>query len=421
MVNGISTTVIGDIALVITVSLLLGAVVQRLGQPFVIGQMLTGLLLGPSLLGRLPGHLTGHLFPPAVLPTLTTLAQVGVVIFMFTVGYEIDFRSLRSLGRTVPLIAVTALLTPLVLGMAGVLVFRSWLTALGEAPTGHSFILFMGVAMSITAMPVLSAIIRERGLAGTTVGVIATAAAGIMDVCAWVLLTAALVGTGHRGRFSLPVTVLAAAGLVVLMLTVVRPLLSRWTSRSQSMVYNPALVALLLAAGSAWVTASLGLQPVFGAFLAGLTMRCPQTPPDADVLRSMDQAGRLLLPLFFIATGLSVDVGTVRGVALALLALFIVISAAGKMGATYVVSRRCGLEPRPSAVIAVLINTRGLTELIALNIGLVNGLIHRRLFTVLVLMALVNTLITAPLLSRIRPSAGPETSTVTAPLPEVEV
>lgn len=418
MVKSIATTVIGDIALVAAVSILFGAVVRRLGQPAVIGQMLTGILLGPSLLGRLPGHLSTHLFPPVILPTLTTLAQVGVVVFMFTVGYEIDFGSLRGRGRTVPLIAVSALLTPMSLGIACALAFRPRLAALGEVHTGRSFVLFMGVAMSITAMPVLAALIRERDLAGTTIGVIATAAAGIMDVLAWLLLAAALIGTGHPAGFSLPVTVILAGGLVVMMLTAVRPLLSWWSSRSQSTASSLVPMAFMLAMFSAWVTASLGLQPVFGGFLAGLTMRSRGRPPDADVLHSMEQAGRLLLPLFFIATGLSLDVGAVHGAALTLLVLFIVISAAGKLGPTYAVCRWCRLDPRPSAAIAALINTRGLTEIIALNVGLTEGLIHQRLFTVLVLMALVNTLITAPLLTRIRPATVPRATTATAPVPK---
>lgn len=407
VINDIATTVIGDIALVIAISTLLGALLRRVGQPAVIGQMLTGVLLGPSLLGRLPGHLTEHLFPPAVLPALTTLAQVGVVVFMFTVGYEIEFRSLRGRGRTVPLIAASALLVPMSLGIACVLVFRSRFAALGEGHAGRSFILFMGVAVSITALPVLAALIRERDLAGTPVGVIATAAAGIMDVLAWLLLAAALIGTGHRGRFSLPVTILLICGFVAVMLTVVRPVLSWWASRSQSIVSSPILIAFMLAMGGAWVTASLGLQPVFGGLLAGLIMRARRRPADADVLRSMDQAGRLLLPLFFIVTGLSLNVGTVHGSALVLLVLLVVVSAGGKLVPAYMVSRLCGQEPRASASIAALVNTRGLTELIALNVGLTDGLIHQRLFTILVLMALINTLATAPLLTMIDRSKRP--------------
>ena len=279
-----------------------------------------------------------------MLPALTTLAQVGVVIFMFTVGYEIDFASLRGRGRAVPVIALSALLVPLSLGIGCALLFRSRFAALGELATSHSFVLFIGVAVSITALPVLAALIRERDLAGTTVGVISTAAAGIMDVLAWLLLAAALVGTGHRGRFSLPVTILLITGFVVVMLAVVRPALSWWTSRSQSVLSSPVAVAFMLAMGSAWVTASLGLQPVFGGLLAGLVMRGRGAAPDADVLRSMDQAGRLLLPLFFIATGLSLDIGAVHGDALALMLLLIAISAAGKLGPAYAASRLCGLE-----------------------------------------------------------------------------
>jgi|SRR5581483_844317 len=406
MLNTIATTVIGDIALVVAVSAVLSALLRRVNQPPVIGQMLTGILLGPSLLGRLPGHLTRHLFPPAVLPALTTLAQVGVVIFMFTVGYEIDMRSMRGRGRVVPLIAVSALLVPMSLGIVCALVLRSRFTALGELASGHSFVLFMGVAVSITALPVLAALLRERNLAGTVEGDIATAAAGIMDVLAWLLLTAALVGTGHRGRFSLPVTILLITGFVIVMLAVVRPALSWWTGRSQSILSSPVAVAFVLAMGSAWVTASLGLQPVFGGLLAGMVMRGKGQAPDADVVRSMEQAGRLLLPLFFIATGLSLDIGTVHGDTLVLLMLFITIAAVGKLGPAYTVSRLSGLEPRRSAAIAAMVNTRGLTELIALNVGLTNGLIHQRLFTILVLMAIVTTLATSPLLALIKPDTA---------------
>jgi Kef-type K+ transport system membrane component KefB len=407
-VNTVAADVIGDIALVILISALLGAVARRCGQPAVIGQILTGLLLGPSLLGRLPGHPTGHLFPHAALAPLTALAQVAVVIFMFTVGYEIDFRALRGHGRVVPLVASSALAVPMGLGAALVLLCRSGFAAIGEPYDGHSFVLFMAVAMSITAMPVLASIVRERGLAGTTAGVTATAAAGIMDVLAWLVLAAALIGTGHSGRFPWPVTLLLTGCFVTVMLVVVRPALAWWTAGSEPILSNPVPIAFALAMGSAWVTASLGLQPVFGGLLAGLTMRPSNGPPDADVLRSMDQAGNLLLPLFFVVTGLSLNVGTVHGDALILLALIVVIASAGKLGPAYAVSRACGLEPRQSATIAALVNTRGLTELIALNVGLGSGLIDQRLFTVLVLMALVTTLMTGPLLAAIRPARAPQ-------------
>lgn len=401
------TTVIGDIALVIMASLLLSALARRCGQPIVIGQILTGVVLGPSVLGRLPGHLTAHLFPHAVLPALTSLAQVAVVIFMFTVGYELDFGSLRGHGRAVPLVAAFSLAIPMGLGIACVLLYRSGFAAIGEPHDGHSFVLFMGVAMSITAMPVLASIVRERGLAGTTAGTVATAVAGTMDVLAWLVLTAALIGTRQSGYFSWPVTLLLTACFVAVMLIVVSPALSWWISRSQSLFANPVALALALATGSAWVTATLGLQPVFGGFLAGLAMRARNGVPDADVVRSLEQAGSLLLPLFFIVTGLSLDIGDVRGDALILLVLIFLIASAGKLGPAYTASRLSGLQPRQSATVAALLNTRGLTELIALNVGLQAGLIDKRLFTVLVLMAILTTLMTGPLLSVIRPARAP--------------
>ena len=257
--------------------------------------------------------------------------------------------------------------------------------------------------MSITAMPVLAAIVRERGLAGTPAGAIATAAAGTMDVLAWLVLAAALIGTAQAVRFSWPVTLLLTCCFVAAMLIVVRPALTWWTSRSQSLLSDPVPIALALALGSAWVTTMLGLQPVFGGFLAGLTMRARKGGPSADVVRSLEQAGNLLLPLFFIVTGLSLNVGDVRGDALILLILIFLVASTSKLGSAYTASRLSGLEPRVSATIAALVNTRGLTELIALNVGLQAGLINQQLFTVLVLMALLTTLMTGPLLSVIRP------------------
>jgi Kef-type K+ transport system membrane component KefB len=400
----VATTVIGDIALVILVSSLLSVLARRCGQPTVIGQILTGVLLGPSLLGRLPGHLTAHLFPHTVLPSLTTLAQVAVVVFMFTVGYELNVGSIRGRGRAVPLVAASALAVPMGLGIACVLLYRSGFAAIGEPRDGRSFVLFMAVAVSITAMPVLASIIRERGLAGTTAGTVATAAAGTMDVLAWLMLAAALIGTRQAGHFSWPVTLLLTACFVAAMLIVARPALTWWTSRSQSLLADPVPVAFALAMGSAWVTATLGLQPVFGGFLAGLAMRPRDGAPDADVVRSLEQAGSLLLPLFFIVTGLSLNVGDVHGDALILLVLVFLIASGGKLGSAYAASRLAGLQPRESATVAALVNTRGLTELIALNVGLQAGLVNQRLFTILVLMALLTTLMTGPLLSVIRPA-----------------
>lgn len=415
--------VIGEVALVLVLSSLLGVVAQRLGQPRVIGQILAGILLGPTLLGQFPGHLTSHLFPKATLLPMNVLANVGVVIFMFVVGYELDFRSLRRTRRAAPMVAGGALLVPMALGMGAVFVFRSGFESLGGPHhLSRSFVLFMGVAVSITALPVLASIVRERGIAGTTAGVTATAAAGIMDVLAWLVLAAALVGAAHKPGRPLAVTVVLIVAFAAAMLAIVRPALRWWITRKRSLLSSQVPIALALALGSAWVTAMLGLHPVFGGFLAGLTMPSLDGAPDAEVLRPMEEIGNLLLPLFFVVTGLSLNIGSLSGEAFAMLALVCVIAGAGKAGPAYAAARAGGLAPRDSAAVAALVNTRGLTELIALNVGLTDGILGRKLFSVLVLMALIMTLVTAPVLSWIRlPAAAvPELKPVpAAPPPSV--
>lgn len=408
------STVIGDVALVLVISALFGWAARKCGQPAVIGQIIGGIALGPTLLGRLPGHLTSRLFPPATLPPLTILAQVAVVIFMFSVGYEIDLRLLRGHRRAVPLVAASALLVPMALGAGATLLFRSQFRALGEPDISRPLVIFMAVALSITALPVLAAIVRERGLAGSIPGVTATSAAGIMDVLAWLALAAALVGTGHSGR-PWAVTVLLTVAFIAAMLLLARPATRWWVTRRGSVLSDPVPVAMVLALGSAWVTASLGLHPVFGGFLAGLIMPRPDGAPDAAVLRRMEQVGGLLLPLFFLITGLSLDVGGLGVSALIVFVVVCAIASLGKLGPGYAAARAGGLGRPDAAAVAVLVNTRGLTELIALNVGLSVGLIDQRLFTVLVLMAVLTTLLTAPLLTA---TGVPSTeAAVAGPLP----
>lgn len=407
----LTADVIGDVALVIGVSSLLGAVARRCGQPTVIGQILAGVLLGPSLLGRLPGHLTNRLFTHAAVPYISVIAQLAVVIFMFTVGYEIDFRPLRGRGRAAPLVAAGALLVPFALGSGVAVADRHAFLSIGESHTGRSFVLFMGVAISVTALPVLASIVRERGLAGTLAGTIATTAAGIMDVAAWLVLAVALAGTSAASSRPWFETVLLLAGFIVLMLAVIRPALRWWIRRPGTLLSNQIPLALVLTVASAWVTATLGLHPVFGAFLAGLTMPGREDAPDADVLRVMEQAGGLLLPLFFVVTGLTMNIGALNGSDVVLLVIIVACAMLGKIGPAYGAARLSRLDRRQSATVAALVNTRGLTELIALNVGLSAGIIDQRLFTILVLMALITTMATGPLISAIVRTGGePEPS-----------
>jgi Kef-type K+ transport system membrane component KefB len=401
-VEMVTATVIGDVALIVVVSSLFGAIARRCRQPTVIGQIIAGIVLGPTLLGRLPGDLTDRLFPADVRPFLSVLSQVAIVIFMFVAGYEIDSRMLRGGGRAASLVALFALLVPMGLSLGSVELFHGVYAAVDQHHVDtRSFPLFMAVAASITALPVLAAIVRERGLAGTQVGTVATAAAGFMDVGAWLVLAAALAGTGNAPRWPWPVILVLIALFVVAMFTLVRPALGWWLGRSRALLANRVPVALALALGSAWVTASLGLHPVFGGFLAGLAMPRPNGVPDDEVLRPMEQSSGLLLPLFFVTTGLSFNIGELRTDGVLLLVMIVAIAAVGKLGPAYGAARISRLARRESALVSALVNTRGLTELIALNVGLAAGIINPELFTVLVLMALVTTLMTGPLLSRI--------------------
>ncbi len=394
---------IGDIALILIVSSLLGAVARRCDQPTVVGQIVAGILLGPSLLGRLPGHLMTRLFPHAVLSYLTGISQVAVIIFMFVVGYEMDWGSTRRLYRPTLMVAAGALLIPLGLGSGAAVIFRSSFASLGQSSTSHSFILFMGVAVSITALPVLAALVRERSIAATTAGLTATSAAGLMDVAAWLLLATALVGTAEKQNRPLPVTIVLLIAFVAFMLLVVRPVLGWWINRPGAVLANHLPVVLTLALGSAWVTGALGLHPVFGGLLAGFVMPRRHGIPDPDVLRPMEEIGGALLPLFFITTGLLVNVGSIGGKAFVVFAMLFAIATAGKLGPGYVAARIGGLGRKDGATVAVLVNTRGLTELIALNVGFSAGLISQQLFDVLVLMAVLTTMMAAPLLRLIRP------------------
>ena len=400
--DNLIAVVIGDIALVLVVSSLLGALSRRFRQPAVIGQILAGIMLGPSVLGRIPGDLTSRLFPAQALPYLTVISQVAVAIFMFGVGYEINQKSFRQRYRTALLVAAGALFVPMFLGAGSAVVLKSAFSALGQSNFSHSFVLFMGVSTSITALPVLAAIMRERGISGTVAGVTAITAAGIMDVVAWIALAAATVGTASRPGRPWPVTLVLITGFALMMALIVRPALRWWISRSQAVLANQLPLALALTLGSAWVTASLGLHAVFGGLLAGLTMPGKDGTPDPDVLRPMEDVSGVLLPLFFVVTGLSVNVSALDGTAFGLLALLATIASVGKAGPGYAAARIGGLSRTDAATVAALVNTRGLTELIALNLGLSAGLITERLFSVLVLMAVVTTMMTAPMLSLIR-------------------
>lgn len=400
--EALAATVIGDIALIVAVSGLLGALARKCGQPAVVGQIVAGVLLGPSVLGRLPGDPSERLFPAEALPYLSVLSQVVVVLLVFVAGYEMDLGQLRQGRRASVLVAALALLVPMALGMGAAQAFGPLLASMDPgAGTDGLFPLFMGVAMSVTALPVLAAIARERGLAGTVAGTVATAAAGIMDAAAWLVLAAVVAGGGHAPGRTWPGTLALLVLFLAGMLLVVRPALSRLTGSARFLRASQVPLAVALALGCAWATASLGLHAVFGGLIAGMAMPRREGAVDPEVLRSAEQCAAMLLPVFFVTTGLSLDIGALPAEAYALLAVVVLIATAGKLVPAYAGCRLGGLGGRDAAVVAVLVNTRGLTELIVLNVALEAGLIGEDLFTILVIMALLTTLVTGPLLTRV--------------------
>jgi Kef-type K+ transport system membrane component KefB len=420
-VDSIVTQVVAAIAIAIGLSYAVGKLFRRMRQPEVIGQLFVGIALGPSLLGRFSSSVTHTLFPARIVPYLNVTSQVALVLFLFAIGYELNLRMLRKYRRTVSVLSISTFAVPLLLGVASVYVFASWYRAVGEPHAGTAkFILFMGVAVSITAVPVLASITGERGIAATAPGATAMTSAALIDALGWLALAGVLVVASASSSAFRPwtPTVLLLVGYITVTLFIVRPALRLWLRRPHAVLADQVPVAVVVAMGSAWVSAALGLHVIFGAFFAGVMMPRPDNDaPDADILRPVLEAGRLLLPVFFVVSGLSVNVGALRAQDFALFGVVCAIAISGKAGVGFLAAWATGMGKRDSSVVGVLLNTRGLTELIALNVGLQAGIIHPRLYTILVLMALAMTAATGPLLTLIG-SHEPGSATETAHVPE---
>ncbi len=405
-IEALVTHVVASCAIIIGLAFVFGAALRRLGQPEVIGQIFAGIALGPTILGRLPGHLETILIPRQVVPFLTVVSQIAIVLFLFAVGYELDLRVLRQQRRVVPIVAIMAFAAPMMLGGGSAFALDSlYLPSGSGALHGAAFVAFIAVAMSITAVPVLASIIGERGVAGTMPGVVAMTSAGMIDALGWLALIAVLLigGSSSAGHHSLPITLALFGGYVLVMVFGVRPALRLWLRRRGALVRYKVPVIVTVAIASAWATAALGLHVIFGAFLAGLIMpRTVDGAPDPELDRPLQETGNLLLPMFFVVAGLPVDIGGLGPRDLALLGIVCAIAILGKIGGGTLGARLAGMTRRDATVVGVMLNTRGLTELIVLNIGLQGGIIDRRLYTVLVIMALLTTALTGPLLTLLR-------------------
>jgi Kef-type K+ transport system membrane component KefB len=407
-IDALLTHVMASTAIIIGVGYVSGAALRhlrQLRQPEVIGQIFAGIALGPSILGQLPGHLDTILIPPQVVPYLTVVAQIALVLFLFAVAYQLDLRALRRQRQVVPIVALTAFTVPMLLGSGSALVFGPLFLPGSGAVHRDAFVLFIGVAMSITAVPVLASIIAERGVADSPPGVVAMTSAGTIDAIGWLALLVVLLLAGASSAHdrSLPITLALLGGYVLVMVYGMRPALRRWLCRPGAPVGRDVSMIVAVAMTSAWATSALGLHVIFGAFLAGLIMpRTVSGAYDAKLIRPLQETGYLLLPMFFVVAGLPVDIGQMHTQDFALLGIVCIIAVLGKIGGGTLGARLGGMTRRDATVVGILLNTRGLTELIALNIGLRAGIIDPRLYTILVLMALLTTVLTGPLLCLLR-------------------
>ncbi|MCI0461435.1 MAG: cation:proton antiporter, partial [Gemmataceae bacterium] len=386
------------LAVVITLGRVLARLFALVGQPPVIGEVVAGILLGPSLLGQIAPDVADFLLPARVAPVLGVIAQLGVILYMFLVGLELNAELLRRQARTAVAISHASIVVPFVLGAGLALVLYPRL-ATQDVPF-TSFALFLGVALAITAFPVLARILSDRRLARTELGTLALTCAAAGDVTAWCLLAfvVAVAQTKVEGE---AVVGLLALGYLVLMFLVVRPLAGWWVRRYPDEHLPPGAVAVVFVAllGSAFVTELIGVHALFGAFLLGAII-----PHDSAVARAFTQRLEglvivLFLPAFFAFTGMRTQIGLVASLEEWLLCgLIILVATAGKFGGTLLAARLTGLDWRTSAALGILMNTRGLMELIVLNIGLDLGVISPTLFAMMVLMALATTVATTPVL-----------------------
>ncbi len=387
------------LVVVIVLARAIGSLFAYFQQPPVVGEILAGILLGPSLLGRLAPGVSAYLLPPSVAPFLGVLAEIGVVLYMFLVGLELDTSLLRRRGHAAVAISHASIIVPFLIGAVLALYLYPRLSSGGISFT--SFSLFLGVSMSVTAFPVLARILTDRRMHKSRMGAMTLTCAAVDDVTAWCLL-AVVVGIVQAKSAGAIWTIAMALGFIAALLLVVRPLMARLAAlygnrgRLTQGVMAILFVVLLMAA---LFTDLIGIHAVFGAFALGAVI-----PHDSGMARDLtdrleDLLVVLLLPAFFAFTGLRTQISLVSGFAEWFMCALIVLAASvGKFGGSAIAARLTGLKWRESAALGILMNTRGLVELIVLNIGLDLGVISPKLFAMLVIMALLTTFATTPIL-----------------------
>lgn len=401
-----------QIITIIAFARIFGYLCKKIGQPAVIGEIIAGIFLGPSVLGAFTPEISGFLFPPGSLNTLQFFSQLGLILFMFIVGMDVD---LKVLGKKAPeafVVSHASIIIPFALGIG--LAYYIFSSFAPQGVTFLSFALFIAISMSITAFPVLARILQERGMMKTRIGTLAITCAAVDDISAWCLL-AALIAIVKAGSFiSSLYTILLSVVYILVMLKIVRPFLHRlgniFTSREgiSKPVVAIFLITLLI---SSYITEIIGIHALFGAFIAGLIM-----PPNISfrsilIEKIEDVAIILLLPIFFVISGLRTEIGLLNTPFLwKITGWIILIAVAGKFAGSALSLRFVGQKWRDSLIIGALMNTRGLMQLVVLSIGYDLGVLSPEIYTIMIIMALVTTFMTGPaldLINRFLPEKKP--------------
>ena len=391
---------LSSLLVIIIATRFIGGAFKLLGQPRVIGEIIGGIMLGPSLFGMIAPNAAKLILPAEAFPYLSMLAQIGVLLFMFLLGLELDLSSLRRTGRAAVLISHASIVLPFLFGMGFALAVYSRLAPPQVAFS--SFALFIGTALSVTAFPVLARILADSDLHKTPLGVLALTCAAIDDATAWCLL-AVIVGILQSAIGGAFFTIAWTGVYVAAMFFIMRPLLLRlipWLEKSSEKISEASLALVMIALLiSALSTELIGIHALFGGFLLGVIIPHESLTAKDLSARMGDLVQVFFLPAFFAFTGMRTQIGLLEGAADAwVCAALIAVAVAGKFGGAFLAAKFSGLTTRSAAVLGVLMNTRGLVGLIVLNVGLDLGVLTPRLFTMLVVMAVVTTVMTGPLL-----------------------
>jgi Kef-type K+ transport system membrane component KefB len=388
---------------------LCGLALRPFGQPHVVGEMLAGILLGPSFLGLVAPGLAAALFPASSLGVLSALSQVGMVLYMFLIGMELDHEALSAGRGTAVLTSHASIAVPFALGVTLALFLQHRF-----APSGipfPAFALFLGAAMSVTAFPVLARILAERGMVRTPLGALATSAAAVDDVTAWTVLAGIMMIVRASGESALLRPVLVLASFVTVVCLVRRPLRRAVTAaftRRGRLTHGVGATLVALALAGASITEAAGVHALFGAFFVGLVLSSERPLAEAARARLEDPLVLVLLPLYFAFTGMRTNLGLLwEEASFGWAAVILAVAVAGKFGGSALAAFLSGRPGREAMALGTLMNTRGLMELVILNIGLDLGVLTPALYSMMVLMAFATTVMTSPVLTLLGVGKGP--------------